>query len=42
MHTPDEIAADIKWIRERVDDKPFGIDLVLPASAPPTGASRSW
>ena len=35
MHTPDEIAADIKWIRERVGDKPFGVDLVLPASAPP-------
>jgi NAD(P)H-dependent flavin oxidoreductase YrpB (nitropropane dioxygenase family) len=37
MHTPDEIAADIKWIRERVNGKPFGIDLVLPASAPPAG-----
>jgi NAD(P)H-dependent flavin oxidoreductase YrpB (nitropropane dioxygenase family) len=37
MHTPDEIAADIKWIRERVDGKPFGIDLVLPASVPPAG-----
>jgi NAD(P)H-dependent flavin oxidoreductase YrpB (nitropropane dioxygenase family) len=34
MHTPDEIAADIKWIRDRVDGRPFGIDLVLPASAP--------
>jgi len=38
MHTPDEISADIKWIRDRVDGKPFGIDLVLPASVPPTGA----
>ena len=37
MHTPDEISADIKWIRDRVDGKPFGIDLVLPASVPPTG-----
>ena len=35
MHTPEEIASDIKWIRDRVDGKPFGIDLVLPASAPP-------
>jgi NAD(P)H-dependent flavin oxidoreductase YrpB (nitropropane dioxygenase family) len=35
MHTPDDISADIKWIRSRVGDKPFGIDLVLPASAPP-------
>jgi NAD(P)H-dependent flavin oxidoreductase YrpB (nitropropane dioxygenase family) len=34
MHTPDEIAADIRWIRDRVDGKPFGIDLVLPASSP--------
>jgi NAD(P)H-dependent flavin oxidoreductase YrpB (nitropropane dioxygenase family) len=34
MHTPDEIAADIKWIRDRIGGKPFGIDLVLPASVP--------
>ncbi len=34
MHTPDDIAADIQWIRERVDGKPFGVDLVLPASVP--------
>lgn len=34
MHTPDEIAADVAWIRSRVGDKPFGIDLVLPASVP--------
>lgn len=38
MHTPDEIAADIKWVRERVEGRPFGIDLVLPASAPPSGS----
>ncbi|UCE87065.1 MAG: nitronate monooxygenase [Deltaproteobacteria bacterium] len=38
MHTPDDIAADIKWIRDRVDGKPFGIDLVLPASVPPSGS----
>jgi len=36
MHKPDQIAADIRWIRERVDGKPFGIDLVLPASVPAT------
>jgi len=35
MHTPDDIASDIKWIRDRIDGKPFGIDLVLPASVPP-------
>lgn len=35
QHTPDEIAADIKWLREKVGGKPFGIDLVFPASVPP-------
>ncbi|KAA0232549.1 MAG: putative monooxygenase [Acidimicrobiales bacterium] len=38
MHTPEDIAADIAWIRERVDGKKFGIDLVLPASVPPSGS----
>ena len=38
MHTPDDIAGDIKWIRDRVDGKPFGIDVVIPASVPPAGA----
>ncbi len=37
MHTPEDIAADVGWIRDRVDGKPFGIDLVLPASVPPSG-----
>jgi len=23
MHTPDEIAADVKWIRDRIGGKPF-------------------
>lgn len=32
--TPDQIAQDIQWIRDRVGDKPFGIDLVFPASVP--------
>ena len=36
MNTPEDIEADIRWIRQKVGDKPFGIDLVLPASAPPT------
>jgi NAD(P)H-dependent flavin oxidoreductase YrpB (nitropropane dioxygenase family) len=35
MHPPEQIAADIKWIRDRVAGRPFGIDLVLPASVPP-------
>lgn len=29
---PDELRANIAWIRERVGDKPFGIDMLLPAS----------
>lgn len=37
MHPPEQIAADIAWIRERVDGRPYGIDLLLPASAPPAG-----
>ena len=37
MHTPEEIEADVKWIRERVGEKPFGVDLVRPASSPPSG-----
>ncbi len=37
-HTPDEIEADIRWIREKVGDKPFGIDLVFPASVPAMGS----
>jgi len=37
MHTPERIEADIKWIREKVGDKPFGVDLVLPSTAPPAG-----
>ncbi len=37
-YTPDEIAANIKWMRERVGSKPFGIDLLLPASVPASGS----
>lgn len=28
----DELRANIRWIRERVGDKPFGVDLLVPAS----------
>ena len=30
--TPDEIRAEVRWIKERVGDKPFGVDLLLSAS----------
>ena len=29
---PDEARANIRWIKERVGDKPFGVDILLPAS----------
>ncbi len=39
MHTVDEIAQDVDWIRQRVAGRPFGIDLVFPAKAPPSGTA---
>ncbi len=38
--TPDEIEANIKWLRERIGDKPYGIDLVFPASVPAAGSTE--
>ncbi len=32
--TPEEIEANVKWMRSKVGDKAFGIDLVFPASVP--------
>jgi NAD(P)H-dependent flavin oxidoreductase YrpB (nitropropane dioxygenase family) len=32
--SPDQIVQDIRWMRQQVGDKPFGIDLVFPASVP--------
>ena len=29
---PDELRSNIRWIKERVGDKPFGVDLLMPAS----------
>ncbi len=36
MRSPDEIAQDIQWMKDRLGSKPFGVDLVFPASVPPT------
>ncbi len=36
-HTPDEIHTDVKWIRDRIGSRPFGVDLLIPASVPPSG-----
>ncbi|HWO93642.1 MAG TPA: nitronate monooxygenase family protein [Dehalococcoidia bacterium] len=33
--TPEEIEQDVRWIRERVGEKAFGVDLLFPASIPP-------
>lgn len=30
--TPEEIRSAVRWIRERVGDRPFGVDLLVPAS----------
>lgn len=37
-HEPDALAEHIAWVREQVGGKPFGLDLLLPASAPPAGS----
>lgn len=31
---PAQIDQDVRWIQERVGDKPFGVDLLIPASVP--------
>jgi NAD(P)H-dependent flavin oxidoreductase YrpB (nitropropane dioxygenase family) len=38
-HTFGELVADIRWLRDRVGSRPFGIDLLFPASAPPSGTA---
>ena len=30
--TAEELRSAIRWIRERVGDRPFGVDLLVPAS----------
>jgi NAD(P)H-dependent flavin oxidoreductase YrpB (nitropropane dioxygenase family) len=29
--TPDQLDIDLRWIREQVGDKPFGVDIIVPA-----------
>ena len=38
--TPEGIASTAAWIRERVGDKPFGMDSVMPASVPDTASKE--
>ena len=30
-HTPEQLDIDLKWIREQVGNKPFGVDVIVPA-----------
>jgi NAD(P)H-dependent flavin oxidoreductase YrpB (nitropropane dioxygenase family) len=30
-HTPEELDVDLRWIAEQVGDKPFGVDIIVPA-----------
>ena len=30
-HTPEELDIDLRWIREQVGDRPFGVDVIVPA-----------
>jgi NAD(P)H-dependent flavin oxidoreductase YrpB (nitropropane dioxygenase family) len=39
MQSAEQIEANIRFIRERVSGRPFGIDLVLPQNAPPSGTA---
>jgi NAD(P)H-dependent flavin oxidoreductase YrpB (nitropropane dioxygenase family) len=36
----DELERDIRWLREQLGSTPFGIDLLLPASSPPSGTTE--
>ena len=31
-YTPDELDIELNWIDEHVDGKPYGVDVVMPAS----------
>jgi len=30
-HTPEQLDVDLQWIRDEVGDKPFGVDIIVPA-----------
>jgi len=37
-HSPAEIEQDLRWLKEKIGSKAYGIDLVFPASVPATGS----
>ncbi|HAA67465.1 MAG TPA: monooxygenase, partial [Acidimicrobiaceae bacterium] len=30
-HTPEQLDVDLQWIQDEVGDKPFGVDIIVPA-----------
>ena len=30
-HMPEQLDVDLQWIRDEVGDKPFGVDIIVPA-----------
>ncbi len=30
-HTPEQLDIDLRWIKDEIGDKPFGVDLIIPA-----------
>ncbi|MBI2872788.1 MAG: nitronate monooxygenase [Chloroflexi bacterium] len=40
--SPDDLERDIIWMRERIGNKPFGIDILIPASVPPSGTLEDF
>src|ERR687893_2580658 len=30
-HTPEQLDVDLRWIRDEVGDRPFGVDVIVPA-----------
>ncbi|GAA3131622.1 hypothetical protein GCM10020001_062290 [Nonomuraea salmonea] len=42
--TPEELEMELKWIDDHVDGRPYGVDVVMPASyeGGPTSRRRSW
>ena len=31
-HTPDSLEIDLDWIEDEIGDRPYGVDLIVPAS----------
>ncbi|MEZ5167963.1 MAG: hypothetical protein R2695_16305 [Acidimicrobiales bacterium] len=35
-HTPEGLDIDLQWIEDEIGDKPYGVDLIIPAKYPLT------